>query len=98
MGKTNYNNMFNNKKDTEVKDELSFEDTKETVVEEEPKKEFVKVTANSLYVRYAPSKDSDYITIVNKDDELMVSGDAGDWYEVVTPSGAEGYVMKEFVK
>lgn len=95
---TKYNNMFDKKKDIEVKDELTFEKVEETIVNEEPKKDFVKVVPEALYVRYAPSKDSDHITIVEKGNELMVTGDAGEWYEVVTPSGAEGYVMKEFVK
>lgn len=95
---TKYNNIFDNKKDNKPKEELTFEEVAESVVEEEPIKEFVKVIPDKMYVRFAPSTESDQVTIVDKGDELMVTGDAGDWYEVATPSGAEGYVMKKFVE
>lgn len=94
---TKYNNIFDKKTSDPV-----FEEIQETVVEEtskeEPKKEFVKVTANALYVRSKPSRDADSVMVVNKGAELMVTTDEGEWYGVVTPSGAEGYVMKEFVQ
>lgn len=90
--------MFDKKKENKPKEELTFEEAAETITKEEPKKEFVNVIPDKMYVRSAPSTESEQVTIVDKGNELMVTGEAGEWYEVATPSGAEGYVMKKFVE
>lgn len=61
-----------------------------------------KVVANKLYVRTGPSKDFDPVSYVELGSELLITGGYQDpfvdWYEVITASGQEGYVMKDFVE
>lgn len=58
--------------------------------------------AKKVYIRDAPSKDGNQLTVVTKDSELMVIGaseiDNEDnlWHNVCTESGIEGYVMAKF--
>lgn len=98
MGKhnrTNYSGFYN---DTPVVEE-------ETIVEEvvdEPVEEHKdimgKVTAARLYVRQYPNPSGEEITIVDEGQDLMILETLDEWYKVVTPSGAEGYVMKAYVE
>lgn len=51
-----------------------------------------------VYIRSKPSKESEPITTVKKDSELMVINSSMDgWYEVMLPSGVEGYIMSDFL-
>lgn len=54
-----------------------------------------------LNVRSEADKDSEPVTTVKKDAELLIiSGvnEHGDWYKVCTAAGNEGFVLKEFVE
>ena len=81
----------------EVKEEL-----KEEViapVEETNTKKFVVVTTDRLNVRKGPSKDTEVLNIVSKDEKLLINDPKliEGFYSITTSSGIKGYVMKEFV-
>lgn len=61
-----------------------------------------KVIPSRLYIRQGPGTNYDPITdIPEGSDVLIVSGhddESTDWYEVITASGQEGFVMKEFIE
>ena len=78
------------------------EDLKE-VVEPEPELEstepkFVKVTVDRLNLRPYNSTNGSPISELTKGAELMVTDEVDGWYHVMTASGAEGYVMKDYVE
>lgn len=57
------------------------------------------VNNREVYIRSGAGRDFDPVTTVKKGAELMVL-DAEThlgWYQVMTASGAEGYIMAEFV-
>lgn len=56
------------------------------------------VNTREVYIRSRASRDSDPVTTVKEGSELMIL-DLGypDWYQVMTASGVEGYIMSEFV-
>lgn len=59
-----------------------------------------KVKAEQLYLREAPTKDSEPVTILKMDQELMIDQSIdpdSEWVHVCTEKGAEGYVMKFFI-
>lgn len=53
--------------------------------------------ADAVYIREGAGKDYPDIAICENGKELIILDEEGDWYRVCLPSGAEGYVMKEFV-
>lgn len=57
-----------------------------------------KVICRKLYLRSKPSTESKEVTILNKDEELMVVSEKEEWYEVYTAAGQEGFCKKEFIK
>lgn len=90
-----YTNSF---KDPEAVEEI---ETVEEVVEDEATDEtFVGVvTAKLLNIRKSPDGDqANIVTQVEEGAELLVSSEIGDWYEVCTASGIDGYAMKKFIK
>lgn len=74
----------------------------ETVIEEDTVVDDTKmgyVDCDKLYLRTEASSDSEPITVLEKDEELMiVSEDDPDWYEVYTASGQDGFCMKNFIR
>lgn len=53
----------------------------------------------TLNLRSEPNSDSEVLATLKNSTELIVSDEvSANWYKVFTPSGIEGYVMKEFVK
>ena len=82
----------------EVKEEIvaPVEDAK---VEETNTKKFVVVTTDRLNVRKGPSKDTEVLNIVSKDEKLLINDPklVKGFYSITTSSGIKGYVMKEFV-
>lgn len=54
------------------------------------------VIPSNLNVRNQPSKDGEIITILNKDDEIRIIEDLGDFCKIFY-NGLEGYCMKEFI-
>ena len=86
----------------EVKEEVKIEEVKEEVVapiEETNTKKFVVVTTDRLNVRKGPSKDTEVLNIVSKDEKLLINNPKliKGFYSITTSSGIKGYVMKEFV-
>ena len=92
----------------EVKEEIvaPVEEVKEEVkeeviapVEETNTKKFVVVTTDRLNVRKGPSKDTEVLNIVSKDEKLLINDPKliKGFYSITTSSGIKGYVMKEFV-
>lgn len=53
---------------------------------------------NKVYLRSDSNKDSEWIKILDKDTEVIVEDWNEYWYKVFTNSGAEGFVMKDFVE
>lgn len=68
---------------------------------EEPVKisKYLVVTADSLNVRKGPSTEKDVVTIVSKNDKLLINKEelVNGFYEIMTASGIKGYVMSDFV-
>lgn len=88
----------------EVKEEIvaPVEEVKEEIVapvEETNTKKFVVVTTDRLNVRKGPSKDTEVLNIVSKDEKLLINDPKliEGFYSITTSSGIKGYVMKEFV-
>ena len=88
----------------EVKEEIlaPVEEAKEEIVEpveETNTKKFVVVTTDRLNVRKGPSKDTEVLNIVSKDEKLLINDPKliEGFYSITTSSGIKGYVMKEFV-
>lgn len=58
-------------------------------------------TTSKVYLRQTPSTDLDPLTNLDEGEEiLIVSGIDNDseWYQVLTASSREGYIMKQFVE
>lgn len=82
----------------EVKEEI-VAPVEEVKVEETNTKKFVVVTTDRLNVRKGPSKDTEVLNIVSKDEKLLINDPklVKGFYSITTSSGIKGYVMKEFV-
>ena len=82
----------------EVKEEV-VAPIEEAKVEETNTKKFVVVTTDRLNVRKGPSKDTEVLNIVSKDEKLLINDPklVKGFYSITTSSGIKGYVMKEFV-
>ena len=82
----------------EVKEEAKVEENV-APVEETNTKKFVVVTTDRLNVRKGPSKDTEVLNIVSKDEKLLINDPkiVKGFYSITTSSGIKGYVMKEFV-
>ena len=92
---------------TEVETNIEPEVTEvETNVEPEVNEEeiqneqLVKVIPNLLNIRFTAEKDSTIVTIVSKDDELILldKEPINGFYHIITKTGIEGYCMVEFVE
>ena len=62
--------------------------------------QLVRVIPNLLNVRFSAEKDSTIVTIVSKDDELILLNKEpiNGFYHIITKTGIEGYCMVEFVE
>ena len=83
-------------------EEVKVEEAKEEIiapVEKTNTKKFVVVTTDRLNVRKGPSKDTEVLNIVSKDEKLLINDPklVKGFYSITTSSGIKGYVMKEFV-
>ena len=95
------------KKTKPIVEEVKIEEAKEEIVapieeapvEETNTKKFVVVTTDRLNVRKGPSKDTEVLNIVSKDEKLLINDPKliEGFYSIITSSGIKGYVMKEFV-
>ena len=62
--------------------------------------QLVRVIPNLLNVRFAAEKDAMIVTVVSKDDELILldKEPINGFYHIITKTGNEGYCMVEFVE
>lgn len=86
-----------------IDDVPTFEETITEEVDEHPMMMGKIYNTKQVYLRKEPSKDSPHISILDKDDEVMIDGTATDklgngWYHIITASGNEGYTMSDYVK
>lgn len=104
---TDYVNFTNDDANADYAEPITaeFHDIVDEVVEDtttdqtENTSKMGKVICCKLYLRSEPSTESKEVTILNKDEELMiVSEDDPDWYGVYTAAGLEGFCMKEFIE
>ena len=81
---------------TEGETNIEPEVTKEEIQNEQ----LVRVIPNLLNVRFSAEKDSTIVTIVSKDDELILldKEPINGFYHIITKTGIEGYCMVEFVE
>ena len=72
----------------------------EVTEEEIQNKQLVRVIPNLLNIRFSAEKDATIITIVSKDDELILldKEPINGFYHIITKTGIEGYCMVEFVE
>ena len=72
----------------------------EITEEEIQNEQLVRVIPNLLNVRFAAEKDATIVTIVSKDDELILldKEPINGFYHIITKTGIEGYCMVEFVE
>ena len=68
--------------------------------EEIQNKQLVRVIPNLLNIRFEAEKDATIVTIVSKDDELILldKEPINGFYHIITKTGIEGYCMVEFVE
>lgn len=58
-------------------------------------------TISKVYLRQTPSTELDPVTDLDEDEEVLIVSDVNDdsdWYQVLTASSREGYIMKQFVE
>ena len=89
--------------ETNIEPEVTEGETniEQEITEEEIQNEqLVRVIPNLLNVRFAAEKDSTIVTIVSKDDELILldKEPINGFYHIITKTGIEGYCMVEFVE
>ena len=89
--------------ETNIEPEVTERETNiqpELTEEEIQNEQLVRVIPNLLNVRFAAEKDSTIVTIVSKDDELILldKEPINGFYHIITKTGIEGYCMVEFVE
>ena len=89
--------------ETNIEPEVTEEETNiepEVTEEEIQNEQLVRVIPNLLNIRFAAEKDSTIVTIVSKDDELILldKEPINGFYHIITKTGIEGYCMVEFVE
>ena len=52
---------------------------------------------DQLYVRSAPSADAEPLGIIKRDSVVEIVEDAGEFYNVCTETGLDGFCMKKFI-
>ena len=89
--------------ETNIEPEVTEEETNiepEVTEEEIQNKQLVRVIPNLLNIRFSAEKDATIVTIVSKDDELILldKEPINGFYHIITKTGIEGYCMVEFVE
>ena len=94
----NYNNYYSKSK--EENSEQLFPIEPEVTEEEIQNEQLVRVIPNLLNIRFEAEKDATIVTIVSKDDELILldKEPINGFYHIITKTGIEGYCMVEFVE
>lgn len=65
--------------------------------ETDPVKPEGMVNCGQLYVRSEPSCDSEPLGIIKRDSVVEIIEDAGEFYNVYTETGLDGFCMKKFI-
>lgn len=55
------------------------------------------VNCEQLYVRSAPTTNSEPLDIIKRDAVVTIVEDAGEFYNVCTETGLDGFCMKKFI-
>ena len=89
--------------ETNIEPEVTEEETNiepEVTEEEIQNEQLVRVIPNLLNIRFEAEKDATIVTIVSKDDELVLldKEPINGFYHIITKTGIEGYCMVEFVE
>ena len=87
--------------ETNIEPEVTEEEIQnEPLVRVIPDLQLVRVIPNLLNVRFAAEKNATIVTIVSKDDELILldKEQINGFYHILTKTGIEGYCMVEFVE
>ena len=89
--------------ETSIEPEVTERETNiepEVTKEEIQNEQLVRVIPNLLNIRFASEKDATIVTIVSKDDELILldKEPINGFYHIITKTGIEGYCMVEFVE
>ena len=89
--------------ETNIEPEVTEEETNiepEVTEGEIQNEQLVRVIPNLLNVRFEAEKDATIVTIVSKDDELILldKEPINGFYHIITKTGIEGYCMVEFVE
>lgn len=95
---SNETNSFEDVDDTYTFEEIADVIDDEVAESEEDSLPLGYVNFKEVYVRERPYLDAAPVTTVKEGSELMIL-DSGytDWYQIMTASGAEGYIMSKFV-
>ena len=96
----NYNSYYSKPKEENSEQLQLFQIEPEVTEEEIQNEQLVRVIPNLLNIRFAAEKDSTIVTIVSKDDELILldKEPINGFYHIITKTGIEGYCMVEFVE
>ena len=89
--------------ETNIEPEVTESETNiepEVTEEEIQNEQLVRVIPNLLNIRFEAEKDATIVTIVSKDDELILldKEPINGFYHIITKTGIEGYCMVEFVE
>ena len=89
--------------ETNIEPEVTEEETNiepEVTEEEIQNEQLVRVIPNLLNIRFVAEKDAMIVTVVSKDDELILldKEQINGFYHILTKTGIEGYCMVEFVE
>lgn len=58
-------------------------------------------TTSKVYLRQTPSTELDPVTDLDEGEEVLIVSDVNDdsdWYQVLTASSREGYIMKQYIE
>ena len=94
---TDYNKATNFQKRKEAREKT----VDESVAVKPPVKKKAKtgvVTVYKLNIRELPTRTSQSLDILSKDDKVTIISEAGDWMEVKSKNVERGYVMSEFIE
>lgn len=87
-----------NKKTSPIVEEVK-EEVTPVIEEPEVEPKHLIVTANLLNVRKTPSTTSEVLSVVAKNEKLLINNAKSNkgFYSVTTLNGVKGFVMKDFV-
>lgn len=56
------------------------------------------VNCKKVYVRQGPGKHFIDVIVINEGDTVEIKNEENGWYHIYTTTGAEGYIMTDFVE